>query len=104
MSTSVPLGETALFMCAGEGILLFWTINGQPYDGPANKERGVKVMYNNTNPPVWKLNLTIPGTMENDNVSIQCVLFHPSEVYYSPAVYLTVLGKLCIVKVAGAPR
>ena len=103
MSASVPLGETALFTCAGEGIAPLWTINGQPDDVPASKERGVKVTYDNKNAYAGafvaslKSNLTIPGTMENDKVSIQCALLLASKVSYSPVVYLTVLGKLCMV-------
>ena len=97
MSASAPLGKTALFKCAGEGFGLFWTINGQPDAFPASKERGVNVMYEDTNAPVFKSSLTIPGTMENDNVSIQCALVLGSKFVYSPVVFLTVQGKMCIV-------
>ena len=110
MPASVPLGETALFTCAGEGIAPLWTINGQPDNVPASKERGVNVTYDNeyahagASVVSLKSNLTIPGTVENDNVSIQCALLLASNavyspVVYSPVVYLTVLGKLCMVNV-----
>ena len=91
MSASVPRGETALFMCAGEGDA-FWTINGQSSNDPASEERGVKVTYQSAS----NSTLTIPGTMENDDVSIQCLLILPSKIVYSPVVFLTVHGRLCI--------
>ena len=97
MSASVPLGEAALFMCGGKGISLFWEINGQADNVPASKERGVKVIYDTTNAPVFKSKLTIPATMENDNVTIQCAVILGSKVVYSPVAFLTVLGKLCTV-------
>ena len=94
----MPLGETAEFMCVGEGLFAFWTVNGQPDNVPASKERGVKVINDYTNPPVLSTSLTIPGTMENDNVPIQCSLiryFYTVYTVYSPVVHPTVLGKLC---------
>ena len=99
MSASVPLGETVLFMCVGEETFsLLWLINGEPDNVPASEERGIKVINDNTNAPTFKSNLTIPATVENDNVSIQCVLILiVAEVVNSPVVHLTVLGKLCIV-------
>ena len=98
MSTSVLPGETALFMCAGNGDILLWAVNGQLHHVPASKERGVQVMYDNINFPVLKSNLTIPGTMENENVSIQCIIGCASDIVYSPVVFLIVLGKLCMAK------
>ena len=98
MSASVPLGETALFMCVGEETLtVLWLINGDSENGPSSIERGVKVINDDTNAPVFKSNLTIPGTVENDNVSIQCFLVLGATNVFSPIVHLTVLGKLCIV-------
>ena len=106
MSASVPLGETALFMCAGKGNALQWIINGQ-YVHPS-KTHGVNVTYDSWNTgAVWyiptgvfayslKSNLTIRGTRENDNVSIRCDLFIIPKSSHAPVVYLTVLGKLCI--------
>ena len=87
----MPLGETALFICAGDGYGV-WIIDGQYDDDPAIRKRGVKVTYDITNST-----LTIPGTMENDNVSIQYFLIGDDvELVYSPVVFLTVVGKLCI--------
>ena len=96
MSASVPLGETALFMCVGEGFP-FWTVNGVFDETPANQERGVKITYHCPNFVVVETNLTIPATMENDKVSIQCIFSSYSGIaIFSPAVHLTVVGKLCI--------
>ena len=103
MSVSVPPGETALFMCAGNGYALVWIINGQLQHVPASKECGAEVTYDNKYAYVGasvlslKSNLAIPGNLENDKVSIQCALGFPSNFLYSPVVYLTVRGKLCIV-------
>ena len=98
MSASVALGETALFVCAGEAIALIWTINGQIQTVSETTKSGVEILFDNPSSPVLKANLTIPGTMKNDNVSIQCLLVLPSDVIvFSPVVFLTVLGKLCIV-------
>ena len=91
-------GGTALFMCAGNGDILLWAIDGQLHHVPASKERGVQVVYDYTNFPALKSNLTIPGTTENDDVSIQCIIGFASDVVYSPVVFLFVLGKLCMVK------
>ena len=44
MSASVPLGETALFICAGEGVGLLWNVNGIPDGVQENQERGVVVV------------------------------------------------------------
>ena len=93
MSASVPLGEIALFMCAGEAITAYWTVNGEPDSVQASRDRGIAVYGDNTDPVSYKTNLTIPGTVENDNVSIQCVLIDGSNLNHSPIVYLTVLGE-----------
>ena len=99
MSTSVPLGETALFMCAGKANYgSAWFINGDSYDLLSSKDRGVAVISDNSNYPLYQSNLTIPGTVENDNVSIQCVLVDVSNLELSTVVYLTVLGKSYIAK------
>ena len=50
------------------------------------------------NSPLYESNLTIPGTVENDNVSIQCALVDVSNAEFSTVVYLTVLGKSYIVE------
>ena len=96
MSASVPRGETALFTCAANGDV-YWTINGEYDDAPASKERGVNVAYHVTGFLLANSTLTIPATMENDNVSIQCAFPSATKLVLSPVVFLTVLGKLCIV-------
>ena len=97
MSASVPLGETALFMCAGEAFQSFWIVNDEPHDDDSNIQRGVDVRNDNSDPSVFRSNLTIPAAVENDNVSIQCVLVVRTNVellsFLSSVVYLTVLGK-----------
>ena len=86
-----------MFTCAGETDILLWTINGQVQTFPEATEHGVDILFDNTSFPAVKLNLTIPGTMENDNVSVQCLLLLSPSVVYSSVVFLTVHGKLCIV-------
>ena len=87
-----------MFTCAGETDVILWTINGQIQALPDIAEHGVHILFDNTSFPALKLNLTIPGTMENDNVSVQCLLILPSNVIvYSSVAFLTVRGKLCIV-------
>ena len=98
MSTGVLLGDTALFMCAGKAVASYWTVNGDPDSVQVNRERGVAVHDDNTDLLLYKSNLTIPGTVENDNVSIQCILYDGSTIDFSTVVYLTVLGKSHIVK------
>ena len=92
-SASVPLGETALFMCAGDALASFWTVNGNSDSVPASIERGVEVSEDDSDPSLVRTNLTIPATVENDNVSIQCALVVGLIVEFSSVVYLTVLGK-----------
>ena len=96
MSASVPLGETALFTCAGEAVASYWNINGLAHTQQVNVDRGVAVTDNSMN-SLYKSNLTIPGRVENGNVSIQCVLISGVVVDFSSVVYLTVLGKPCCI-------
>ena len=98
MSARVSMGETALFMCAGEAVGSYWEVNGDPDNVPVNTQRGVVVNDDNTDPSLYKSTLTIPGTVENDNVSIQCVLIDGANADFSTVVYLTVLGKSYIVE------
>ena len=94
MSTSVPLGETALFMCAGKAKYgSVWLINGFSSASLSSKDRGAAVTHDFSNYPLYQANLTIPGTVENDNVSIQCGLVDVSNADPSRVVYLTVLGQ-----------
>ena len=98
MSVSVSIGETATFMCAGRAAGSFWEVNGDPDNVAVNIERGVVVSDDNTDPSLYKSTLTIPGTVENDNVSIQCVLINGPNADFSTVVYLTVLGRSYIVQ------
>ena len=99
MSASVRLGETAQFVCAGEAIVILWTINGRVQALPETTEHGVDILYDDTNSPVLKTTLIVPGKIENDNAAVQCILtLHNSNVLvYSSVALLTVHGKLCIV-------
>ena len=98
MSTSVPLGETALFMGVGEGEYSLWLIDGLDLFASETDERGVVFNEDRTNAPlVVKSYLKIPGTMKNDNMSVQCALALGYHAEWSQVAYLTVFGKLCTV-------
>ena len=92
-STSVLLGQSATFSCAGGDVLtIIWTIDDTDVEVlgivPTNEEHdGVRVS-----------NLTIPGSIENNNVSIHCVIILTSNLtsLILPPVFLTVLGKAWI--------
>ena len=83
------LGESATFSCAGEDVFtIAWNI-----DGDSAEDLG----FEPTNDVVAKVrmsNLTITGTVEYNNASIQCVMFFLTSPKISLApVFLTVLGK-----------
>ena len=88
-STSVPLSETATFLCSGTGEELFWTVDGVNallYNGA---EYYTKIHSNDFRDS--KLNVS--GSIENNNVPIICYIIVHVSLYKSPSAYLTVLGK-----------
>ena len=81
-------------MCAGDDAFAsIWTVNGNSHNVPASIERGVAVSDDHSDPSLFRSYLTIPATVENDNVSIQCALLVGTSLEFSSVVYLTVLGK-----------
>ena len=88
VSTTVLLGEKATFSCSGEVLAVFWTINN------------ISALVLDIHPTVDKVdnvvtsNLSVIGSAQYNNSSIQCVLVsHLTNLPFPPA-FLTVLGKL----------
>ena len=92
VSMSVMIGEEATFFCAGKAFLISWTIDDVDTDflhdvEPIIKETG----------GIISSNLTLVGSVENNNASIQCwVIYLYSPPTLLPPVFLTVLGKSLI--------
>ena len=87
-STSVPLGETATFLCSGTGQDLFWTVDGVNailYNG-ADYLTQIDNFFRDSK-------LSVYGSIENNNVSIDCYIIDQRSVYKAPSAYLTVLGE-----------
>ena len=91
-SVSVILGQEAEFVCAGVSIAIGWTINGTSVEdfGASSTDEVVDGVRRST--------LTVSGSVENNNASIQCLLIvSASEILPLPPVFLTVLGKFRVV-------
>ena len=88
VSTTVLLDEEAKFNCSGEALRIVWTINGIGTDwliGVHSSKQSVDGVVTST--------LTVIGSAQYDNASIQCVLVKLPTNNGLPPVYLTVLGK-----------
>ena len=87
VSTTVLLGEEAKFSCSGETLAIVWTINGTSIGS-----LGIRPSEETVNGVVTS-DLTVIGSAQYDNASIQCVLVNSPTVTFLPPVSLTVLGK-----------
>ena len=87
-STSVLFGQDATFSCTGEGLAIVWTLDGTNVD-----ELGIEATNDIIN-GIRISTLTIIGSVETNNVSIQCVIIRSDSIpVLSEPVFLTVLGK-----------
>ena len=78
-----------MFSCAGDAFLIIWTIDEVNTDLLGIKPAVKKV------DGILSTNLTLTGSVENNNVSIQCWVYYLSgPPLQMPPVFLTVLGKL----------
>ena len=76
VSQNTTEGSLATFTCIGIGILFRWIVNGH-YDGTAAvKIRGVDIVTKTLNEDtnLKESNLTIPATIQNNNITIQCYM------------------------------
>ena len=88
-STTVLLGEEASFSCSGEALAIIWTINRI-----GAEHLDVKIEVQTPMQGVFMSTITINGSAQYNNASIQCVLIvSPTTVSLPPPVFLTVLGK-----------
>ena len=88
-STSVPLRVTAIFLCSGTGQDLSWTVDGVNALLYNSAQYRTKIHSNNFR----ESKLSVPGSIENNNVSINCYITVHDSLHKSPLVYLTVLGE-----------
>ena len=87
-STSVSVGEDATFFCAGYAQVLVWIVDDTAamfHDGALYRTKLVNGLRES--------NLTVLGTVENNNASIKCRIVVNNVVYEAPVVYLTLLGE-----------
>ena len=81
-------GEQAKFSCSGEALGVVWTINGI-----SPESLGIDLSQQSVN-GVFITTITVIGSAQYDNASIQCVLVvSPTTILTLPPVFLTVLGK-----------
>ena len=87
-STSISIGEDAIFFCAGYGKILLWTVN----DVGALFLDGVTYHIKSEN-GLRRSNLIISGTVDYNKASILCQVVADDVVYNAPLAYLTLIGK-----------
>ena len=90
------LNTTAVFHCTGTGRLINWVVNGDEKDTPEALAREIDV----TSPRdlehgTINSTLTIPATMDNDNITIACSAVGGNGFVDSPEVLLRVQG-MCV--------
>ena len=89
---NATLNTTAAFQCIATGRLIGWVVNGDPNDTPEAMARGVEVTSPRDPDGITNSTLTIPATIDNDNITIYCeVAIDGSD--RSPEVLLRVQGK-----------
>ena len=76
VSQNTTEGFLATFTCIGIGILFRWIVDGH-YDGTAAvKSRGVDIITKTLNEDtnLKESKLTLPATIQNNNITIQCYM------------------------------
>ena len=88
VSKAVLLGEEANFSCTAEALGILWTINGISF-----VLLGIEPIKQSKD-GVLTSTITVNGSAQYDNASIQCVLIiSPTTTHPIPPVFLTVLGE-----------
>ena len=93
-STSVSVGKNGTFYCAAYAQILVWIVDNTAamfHDGATYRTTLVDGLRES--------NLTVVGTVENNNASIVCRIVVDSVVYDAPVAYMTLLGESRVGKV-----
>ena len=92
VSTSVLVGETAVFHCKGSSFAILWTVDGF-YTAELNIiDRGIIQSSTVTSTGTVQSTLTVPATLENNGTTVQCRLVLPNAMFvFSNNATLTVL-------------
>ena len=97
-SRVAALNSTATYHCVVSGYTqytyVYWRIDGLQHSNPAVEARGILVI---TNPDAIagtrNSTLTVPGTLENNETVILCVVVGNNGLEESPEVTLLIQGK-----------
>ena len=88
---AILFGNTAVFNCTGEGDLLQWTYDSDAVDGQIAQQRQISIVHHNVPDGMVSSSLYINATIENDGVTIGCIIitYSPFDIV-SAGAYLTV--------------
>ena len=92
---NATLNTTAVFHCNATGLLFEWFIDGHAGNTPQAIARGVEVT-DNTEDGTINSTLTVPATMDNDNITMSCAV-GGNGFDSSPEVLLRVQGMYTII-------
>ena len=92
-SINATYNSTTFFHCTGTGIWLNWFVDDHRQDTPQALARGIKVV-SPVDQELGIINstLTIPATMDNDNITILCAIAGDNGIARSPVALLRVKG------------
>ena len=88
---NATLNTTAIFHCNATGRSVQFFVDGDRGNTPQAMARGVEVT-DNTEDGTINSTLTIPATMDNDNITISCEVGGDNGFFCSPTVFLRVQG------------
>ena len=89
---NATLNTTAVFHCIATGRSLLWFVDGQRQDTSEAMARGIAVSSTAYLDGITNSTLTIPATMDNDNITIYCEVGGDNGFFNSPEVLLRVQG------------
>ena len=89
---NATLNTTAVFHCIATGRLSVWFVDDHQRDTPEALARGIIVVSSRDPDGIINSTLTIPATMDNDNITIYCEVGGDNGFFESPTVFLRVQG------------
>ena len=89
---NATLNTTAVFHCVATGRSFEWFIDDHQRDTPEALARGIVVVSPRDPDGTSNSTLTIPATVDNDNITIYCEIGGDNGFFKSPIVFLRVQG------------
>ena len=89
---NATLNTAAIFHCTATGRLLIWFVDDHQQDTLEALARGIIVVSPRDPDGTIYSTLTIPATMDNDNIIICCEVGGDNGFFESPTVFLRVQG------------